>query len=322
MRKIFIFLLIVPGFFLLAFTSHASVNPSTPGAYDLIATVNALRASKGLPPLQADGALMAAAQVQSEYLASIGGPNITDGHQGAGGTYAIDRARAAGYPVVLGVDVVECWAWARSETTLDTIVYDIWGDDAHMGVMLHQYGKHVGAGVTEKDGNVYYILDVAVVWGSSGTSSTQTNIRIPTTTPGVVPVKVATPRPDGSITHFVEAGQAPWSIAIAYGITIPQLRALNNLSENAPIYAGEELIIRVASTPMPTATETPTLRPPTRTPVPPQLIETNQPSTPITTVAPSSGGFNKQTLGLVLVLVSGVGIVLILLGVLKRENKK
>ena len=321
MRKIFIFSLIAASLFLIAFIPRSSVNPNAPSAYDLIATVNVLRASsKGLPPLQTDGALMAAAQAQADYLASIGGPNIVDGHQGAGGTYAIDRAKAAGYSVVLGVDVVECWAWSRSGISLDTVVYDYWGDEDHMNVMLHQYGKHVGAGVAEKDGNVYYILDVATVWGSSSNQTSQPNVRRPTTTPQVVPVQVSTPKPDGSITHFVQAGQALWSIAIAYGTTVDQLRMLNNLSQNAPIYAGEELIVRIASTPLPTPTETPTLRPPTRTPVPPQPIETSQPQKPTSPAATATDPFNKQTLGLVLVLVSGVGIVLILLGVLRREK--
>ncbi|MDX1437480.1 MAG: CAP domain-containing protein, partial [Anaerolineales bacterium] len=62
-------------------------------AADLIAAVNALRASNGLPPLQADSALMSIAQAHSNYQASIG--SVT--HTGAGGTRPRDRAAAAGY---------------------------------------------------------------------------------------------------------------------------------------------------------------------------------------------------------------------------------
>ncbi|GAI86775.1 unnamed protein product, partial [marine sediment metagenome] len=57
--------------------------------------------------------LMAAAQGQADYLASEYGANFPSwdmGHIGAGGTYAIDRAVAAGYNVGPGWNVVENWA--------------------------------------------------------------------------------------------------------------------------------------------------------------------------------------------------------------------
>ena len=150
-----------------------------------------------------------------------------------------------------------------------------------MDVMLHKYGKHVGAGVTEKDGNVYYILDVSTVYGISTGNSANTSAGTPvgkqptrSTTPQVVPVIVSTPKPDGSISHVVQPGQALWSIAIAYGVTVEQLRLLNNFAPDTNnIYIGEPLVIRIASTPLPTPTITPTPRQPTRTPVPPQAVE-------------------------------------------------
>jgi LysM repeat protein len=298
MKKTMILGLMVVVFLSTAFVTRGSVQMSSPGAYDLIAAVNALRATYGLGALEVDGALMAAAKVQADYLASIGGANIANGHQGAGGTYAYDRAAAAGYPLPQGVDVLECWAWANNSQSLSYIISGIWGDAAHMEVMLHKYGKHVGAGVTEKDGSVYYILDVSTVWGvaTGGSSGSETNTgstpaSLPTrsTTPQVVPVIVSTPKADGSIIHVVQPGQALWSIARAYGVTEEQLRQMNNFSTNAStIYVGETLLIRPAHTPtvQPTITSTP--RQPTRTPVPAQAVATLPPvQTPVPASAPT-----------------------------------
>ena len=310
----------------MGFVTRNSVRLNAPGAYDVVAAVNSLRASRGLAALEIDGSLMAAAQVQADYLASIGGPNISDGHQGAGGTYAYDRAAAAGYPLPQGVDVLECWALANISVSINNIINDyiFWGDPAHMDVMLHRYGKNVGAGVVEKDGSVYYILDVSTVWGVSTDNTGGTpSVKVSTlaTTPQVVPVIVSTPKPDGSISHVVEPGQALWSIAIAYGVTVEQLRLLNNLASNTnKIYVGEPLVIRLAYTPAPSPTITPTPRQPTRTPVPPQAVETMQPVQPTAPTTPLHGGLDRTTIGLLLVLLCGIGLVLIIMGTLRRKK--
>ena len=309
----------------LAFLPPVAPQPAAPSPYDVIAAVNALRANYGLEPLATNTYLMIAAQNQTDYLASLGGPNITNGHMGAGGTYAIDRAIAAGYPVAQGVDVIECWAWTRGGIALNTIITDpnFWGDQIHMDVMLHAYGHDVGAGVTEKDGNVYYILDVGTIWGvSSGTASTLSTTPYAattkkSTTPQVAPVNVSTPDADGSIKHVVEAGQALWSIAIAYGTTVEQLQQLNNLQANAVIYEGETLLIRLGNTPIPTPTATLTPRPPTRTPIPPQLAETIEPDSSKLAL-PSLGGLDRTTLGLILILICGIGLVLISMSALRK----
>ena len=328
MKKASLIFLLLTSLLLTAFTSKSAIQPQFPSALDLIAAVNALRASYGLDPLQSNGSLMAAAQNQAQYLASLGGPNITNGHQSADGSYALDRARAAGYPMEAGVDVVECWAWTRTGVSLETIISSIWGDQSHMDVMLHKYGKDVGASIIEQDNMVYYILDVGTLWGSSSANSSTTGTPVISTikptankTPQVVPVEVSTPKPDGSISHLVQSGQALWSIAIQYGVTVKQLQTLNNLSENAPIYVGETLVIRAANTPTVTPTITPTPRVPTRTPVPPQPVGTNIPTSTTPNSSLAEAGLDRTTIGLILILVCGVGLVLIILGVLRREKK-
>jgi len=295
-----------------------TIQAAVPSSYDLVTAVNDLRANNGLSALVTDGSLMAAAQGQADYLASIG-PNIGNGHEGPGGNRAVDRAIAAGYPVVQGVQIIECWAQTLSSTSLETVIYSIWNDPDHMGVMLHQYGVHVGAGVAEADGKIYYILNVATVWGSSNGSGTA----LPTSdlTPKVVPVDVATPQPDGSIIHVVQPGQALWSIAIAYGVTVEQIRLLNSLPDNAIIYEGQELLIRMASTATPTHTITPTPRQSTRTPIPPRTPDAVTTPTPAGMGSSLLGDIDRQTLGLVLILVCGAGLALVLLGTFRKGKE-
>ncbi len=47
----------------------------------------------------------------------------------------------------------------------------------------------------------------------------------------------------GQVTHIVQDGEYPGSIAAAYGITVEELLTANNLTENDIIYPGQELTI-------------------------------------------------------------------------------
>lgn len=303
------------------------IQSAAPSSYDLIAMVNDLRQNNGLPAVETNSALMAAAQGQADYLASEYGSNFPGwdmGHIGAGGTYAIDRAAAAGYNVGPGWNVVENWAGGNNSTTLSEVVYTFWSDQVHMGNMLHPDVVHVGVGIAEGDGFVYYIIDFVVQYGSSGSSNGGVASTIPTTavTPKVAPVAVAIPNEDGSIIHKVEIGQALWSIAATYEVTVDQLLAINNLSANAVIYEGDTLLVRLAYTPTPSPTITQTPRTPTRTPIPAQTAQA------VKTQAPNSEdssfdflGLDKQTMGLALILISGIGLVLIIVGTMAKDKK-
>jgi len=325
MKKSRIFLLLA--FFTSLLFPLQMAQSAAPSPYDLIAMVNDLRQNNGLPAMETDGTLMAAAQMQSDYLASAYGiesPSWDMGHVGAGGTKAIDRAAAFGYVVGPGWNVLENWAKGNNSTPLSEIVYTYWNDDAHLGNMLHRDVVHVGAGVTEGDGFVYYIIDFAVQYGSGGSSGGGVASTIPTTavTPRVAPVTIATPNEDGSIIHEVEIGQALWSIAAAYEVTVDQLLAFNNLSENAVIYEGQTLLVQPAYTPTPSPAATQTPIQPTRTPIPAQTAQA------VKTQAPnsedSSNGFlglDSQTMGLALILICGIGLVLIIVGTMAKDKK-
>lgn len=83
--------------------------------------------------------------------------------------------------------------------------------------------------------NVSYMWTAG--WGSGGGAAAGGGI------PAVV---VATPLADGSIVHIVESGQTLSGIALAYGISLQELLALNHLTMDAVIHPGDELLIRPA----------------------------------------------------------------------------
>ena len=69
------------------------------------------------------------------------------------------------------------------------------------------------------------------------------------TVPIVIPgLQTAVPVADGSVTHIVREGQSLWGIAMAYGVTIAEIRALNGMTfDNTVIVAGQELVIYPAN---------------------------------------------------------------------------
>ncbi|MEP7285919.1 MAG: LysM peptidoglycan-binding domain-containing protein [Chloroflexota bacterium] len=63
-------------------------------------------------------------------------------------------------------------------------------------------------------------------------------------TPPVIPQP---PQPDGSIIHEVRKGDTLFGIAVAYKISVDELRKLNNLSPDVPtLFVGKKLIIKLA----------------------------------------------------------------------------
>jgi LysM repeat protein len=323
MKKIHIFLLLAV---LIVLTiPQTQVFSAAPSAYNLIAEVNALRSANGLAELEVNNALMAAAQGQSDYLAATYGvspPSWDMGHVGAGGTKAIDRAIAAGYVVPAGGYVHENWAAARESEPVSTIVYDMWSDASHWNQMLYADSTVVGAGISEVNGMVYYILNMGGVYGSSGaTGGVASTIPTAAVTQRVAPVQVAKPNEDGSIIHVVKQGEALWSIAAAYDVTVDQIQSLNNLSENAYIYVGDELIVRSGYTPTPSPTITLTPRPPTRTPVPPQTAQPIATQEEEAVTASGFLGLDRQTMGLALILICGAGLALVVIGMSSKGKK-
>jgi len=297
---------------------HFSSPAQVPSGYDLIAAVNALRASNGLNTYGVDPLLMLSAQMQAEYLASQA-PGPVSGHVGPGGTDADARAQAVGFPYVAGLDINENWAAMPVGTSFQEIFNGVWSDTAHQHTMLHQLGQLAGAGIAVSGDMMYIILDVAAYWGDAGKTPwpTSSAYGAPGGAGGVsqyiAPVKIATPLADGSVVHQVQSGQSLWSIAIKYGVKIDSIRRLNNISPDGTIYIGQKLIIQAPglSTPTPLQmTATPSL-----SDFLPPRTEAQVVSTPISvpTVSPPQT-IDPNGIFLILFALCGAGLVLVFIG--------
>lgn len=78
------------------------------------------------------------------------------------------------------------------------------------------------------------------------------------------PFPTPTPGPDGRIIYIVQPGDTLWRISAITGVSLDELRILNNLGADEPILPGQELLIGLGgpaeATPIPGA-------PPTSTPL-------------------------------------------------------
>ena len=318
MRKRII--LLVPGLLILALLLGGQPGRAQAGdAYSLIAAVNQLRAANGLPALQVNSILMSVVQAHTDYQAAIG--EVT--HISADGSRPRDRAAAAGYGGGATFFISENIGGGTNLSVAEVIGW--WqGDDLHLTTMLGANYAEIGAGVAVAGDFVYYTIDTAYVSGGS---------YVPLATSGATAVPIyyvviATPNPDGSVVHIVQSGQTLIGIAQAYGVSVDEIKALNNLSSDA-IYVGDELLIVPAGTPAPTDTMTPTVtatkvdtptRQPTRTPVP-----SPTPGAPPASPTPTPTGTSPDVLGNILVgiiAVLGVGGVVLMAvgGLLKRRR--
>lgn len=316
--------------------------------WSLIAEVNALRASYGLAPYEVNNALMAAAQGHSEYQAQIGQWT----HSGQGGSRPHDRAVAAGYGGGAQVYVSENVALGSSIGAHE-VVYQMWQDAVHLETMISPNYRHIGAGVASAGGTTYFTIDVGYIAGDPGDGP-----QPPAGTPGtggtpaataiaLVPIQVATPRPDGAIIHVVQYGQFLINIAEAYEMPLNNLLAANYLTDQTVIFPGDKLIIQPSGTPVETqaatgteqSTEgrhtptpsraTPTAKPPTRTPTPIQatpvamaVVDGSRPDSASASVmqpppVPTRSG--PDYLLITVLVIGGLGLALVLFGnALKR----
>lgn len=312
-------------FFSLPF-SHHNVQAGASDAYDLITKVNGLRTANGLPALEVDPILMSTAQYTAEYMAAT----RVCAHMGG----VRERVIAAGYGAggtAFATENISC-----GPKTTDQAVYEDWADDLHMLPMTDGKYKHIGAGVAEVDGYMYYVVHAAYPSGGSYTPSSGSVVNTTTSggnvisTVGIVKAVItSTPAEDGSVTHEVQAGQSAWSIAIAYGIKIADISILNGLpTANPVLQLGQKLLIKPSYTPTMTGQATATSDLPTETPQPSSTPRpTEPPPTPTITPTPTQQPLlpaihlsNESGVGLIIVLVCGAGLAAIMITTL-RGNK-
>ncbi len=323
MRRFFSPLFILIAVFGSLFTLQSPGQAQAGSAYDIIDAVNSIRAGYGHPALEIDPVLMATAQGTADIMASTGSCAHIGNVSG--------RVAAAGYGGGAQVWATENIACGY-DLSVQTAVYQYWADAAHMLPMTDGNYVHVGAGVTVVDGRVYYVLHAAYTSGKS--VAAPGSVTQKTTPPNawatgqsIQSVVTSTPNPDGSVVHEVMSGQALWSIAVAYGVKIADLIALNKLPDNPILTVGQKLLVFPSSTPTlsPTVTRTtfaPT-RAPTRTPTPKTPSSTPSPSAtptsrPLIDWQPPAWLDHRAT-GIALVVVSAAGLLALALTSLRKK---
>jgi LysM repeat protein len=232
-------------------------------AFDLVVAVNDLRASYGLPPYNVSPILMGTAQGQADFMAATG----TVTHSGLGGISFTQRLLNAGYPMEGGFRAENILSTSSDASGRAVVNSGYWADADHQNTMLSANLTEIGAGVAVRGSIGYYVIDCAASTSSGAPQSSGGNIAVNGTPATQGPsqilsaVVLSTPREDGAVYHDVQYGQSLWSIAIAYGTKIDEIKRLNNLSSNE-IYLGQKLLIKNAGTATPTVlvatqTETP-----------------------------------------------------------------
>ena len=243
--------------------------------YDLINTVNALRASLGLTAYTVDPWLMSYAQQHADYIDSLNSGT----HLHSDGVLPWD----------IGIQE-NVGGGTMGYVTAAVVVYQIWVDEGHYKVMAGYPSGEIGAGVAYSADNdqTYFVIDVRPA-AAEAAALAETAVFVPYTT--------STPGADGWIVHTVTEGQTLWSIAISYGTTVNTIRELNGIpADSTAIYVGQALKIILAAAVIP-ATQvsdaTPAVQyaaatnvPPSATPSP-SPTATPQPS-PTLTSTPAS----------------------------------
>ncbi|MEW5940735.1 MAG: CAP domain-containing protein [Chloroflexota bacterium] len=292
-------------------SSQTDSRPQPVNGYDLIAVVNSLRASNGLPAYQINSILMSIAQTHSEYQASTG----TVTHYGPGGTRPYQRALNAGYNVENALSNPPGFfaenIQAGSGLSAQDIVNRWMGDAEHQNTMLSPNLVDAGAGVACSGDYCYFTLDAGRQSGTPYTPPPAGATLPAGGTPGSIgPVVIPnTPESDGSIKHTVREGETLFTIALAYGVTVDEIKRLNRLTSNI-IYVGDVLIIR-PPTPAGTATVTETGTPkPTFTPfvfwtVTPSITPTFTP-VPIAPIGNESGAMAVGVIVVAALVLAGV----------------
>jgi len=290
-------------------------------AQEMINLINSLRNQNGLASLNIHPILMQIAQEQADYLAGGG----SGGHLDALGRRPFQRALDSGYPVAgdlnLGGFFSENFLVAPL-TPQEAIA--VWLEDMpHTNTMLSPYRSDIGVGVGWDGVSYYYIVDTGlrslypVEWPPKTT--TQPGAQATDGLPAVAWVIQDTPLPDGSIIHVVRPGEALWSIAAIYEMTVEQVLELNNMKANAILHPDDRLTIRLAATP------TPSPRPtshPTRTSLPSSTSQPASTSMPSTSTIPSARADTPSTLRTGVWLAAAVVAILLCISLWQGAKEK
>lgn len=228
---------------------------------EVIQLVNQFRAENGLSPLVMDGSLMAAAQSHANWITATG----QYGHSGEGGSTPQDRARAAGYTGI----AYENYVYGTALTPSQAVQW--WKNSAiHRATMLLSRGEQVGLGYVGGESNLYVLVvghptpppptrspNSSSGQGNSAAEEEPAEEEDPG--PVVVPITLAEPDENGTVTHVVQQGQTAWAIAARYEVDLDGMLAINGLVRPAVLKPGDRVIVRLGEGQAPPPTPTPLL---------------------------------------------------------------
>ncbi len=215
--------------------------------------VNQVRAARGLPPFQYNATLAAAAQIHANWMATTN----TYSHTQTNGSTPYSRAVAVGYPS--GGNVSENIVGGTKLSPRQGV---IWWENSPVHLAGMTSSRYVEAGVgfaTGFDQNFYVLVMGSPPAAGQPSLSTQ-QTQEPQAQPLIItPVQLAPPRPDGSIVHVVQPGQALWTLAAYYDVDLSYLTLINNLPSEPLLHTGQEILIQLAEGQSPPPTPTPPL---------------------------------------------------------------
>jgi LysM repeat protein len=316
--------------FALTIVSHSHAGPgkmpyAAGSPFDLINAVNALRASYGLAPYSISPILMFTAQSQAEFMAATGDVS----HTGFGGSSLTDRLLAAGYPLAgdlsLGGFRAENITSGKDDRSAQSAVDGWTGDALHLDTMVSPNLSEIGAGVAIANGRVYYVIDAALpITGPALPASTIIAGSVPTSPPPETSISAAvisTPNLEGDVIHEVQVGQSLWQIAIAYEVTIDEIKRLNNIVDDS-IYPGSKLLIKTdgvvtvmttvsvtaVQASSPTAMLASTVSPATSASLETPVSGTFTPSAIAETIAVDNTSIMRMAIGIIVLALLGGGV--------------
>lgn len=243
-RKVFLFI-----FSLILFSFQSGETKAQTGsALELLQLVNQFRINNGLPAFQANSALVSAAQNQANYMAEF---SVFSSHVGYGGSTPQTRANGAGYNGF----VVENIVGGTSMSPQQGLIW--WRNSPiHYNTLVTSRYTEAGTAFSTNGESNFFVL---VVGRKANSSAPVGGEDISPEPLYITPITLAEPNEDGSIIHAVQDGQALWSLAAHYEVSLNDLLLYNNFSETDFVQPGDEIIIRLADGQSPPPTPTPPL---------------------------------------------------------------
>jgi uncharacterized protein YkwD len=231
-------------FCLLLFVGEAAAVQAQ-SASAIFQEVNQFRSNNGLVSFQYNNALAAAAQNQANFMAAN---TVFTSHIGAGGSTPQSRAAASGYVGRVSENIVG----GTGMTAARGLNWWV-SSPVHYNTLITSRYQDAGTGFATNGSENFYVLVV-------GQPSDAPPPPAADDSPEplfITPITLAQPGEDGSIVHVVLEGQALWSLAAHYEVSLSDLLLFNSLPANAIVQPGDRITIQLAEGQPPPPTPTP-----------------------------------------------------------------